>query len=267
MNIGDIIMKQYIVDAFTNKVFAGNQAAVCILDVWPDDKLMQSIAKENNFSETAFVVKEGKDYHLRWFTPGGEIDFCGHATLGTSYVILNYYEKDQQEVSFKTQVGKVTVKRKDDLYEMDFPAYTLNKVEVTDQMEDALGIRPIEAYIDRDLMLVLPEAASVRNLKPNLNKIKNLEGLLVAVTAPADQEGFDCISRIFAPKLGISEDPVTGSTHCMITPYWCHRLRKQELICFQASERSGILSTKLCGDRVKVAGQAVLFSKGTILED
>ena len=216
-------MKQYIVDAFTNKVFAGNQAAVCILDEWPDDKLMQSIAKENNFSETAFVVKEGNTYHLRWFTPGGEIDFCGHATLGTAYVILNYYEKDQQEVSFNTQVGKVIVKRKDDLYEMNFPAYTLNKVEVTDQMEEALGIRPIEAYIDRDLMLVLPDAASVRNLKPNLNKIKNLEGLLVAVTAPADQEGFDCISRIFAPKLGIPEDPVTGSTHCMITPYWCHR--------------------------------------------
>ena len=260
-------MKQYIVDAFTNKVFAGNQAAVCILDEWPDDKLMQSIAKENNFSETAFVVKEGNTYHLRWFTPGGEIDFCGHATLGTAYVILNYYEKDQQEVSFNTQVGKVIVKRKDDLYEMNFPAYTLNKVEVTDQMEEALGIRPIEAYIDRDLMLVLPDAASVRNLKPNLNKIKNLEGLLVAVTAPADQEGFDCISRIFAPKLGIPEDPVTGSTHCMITPYWCHRLSKQELICFQASERSGILYTKLCGDRVKIAGQAVLFSKGTILED
>ena len=116
-------------------------------------------------------------------------------------------------------------------------------------------------------MLVLPDAASIKNLKPNLNKIKELEGLRVAVTAHADQEDFDCISRVFAPKLGIPEDPVTGSTHCMITPYWCHRLRKQELICFQASERSGILSTKLCGDRVKVAGQAVLFSKGTILED
>ena len=260
-------MKQYIVDAFTDKVFSGNQAAVCIHDKWPADELMLSIAKENNFSETAFAVKEGDDYHLRWFTPGGEIDFCGHATLGTSFVILNYYEENRSEVTFVTQVGKLTVKRKDDVFEMDFPAYSTQKIDITDQMEDAIGIRPLEAYIDRDLLLVLPDAASVRELQPDQSKMKDLEGLLVAVTASADQNDYDCVSRIFAPKMNVPEDPVTGSTHCMITPYWCNRLGKDELVCYQASERSGVLYTSLCGDRVIVAGKAVLFSKGTILED
>jgi PhzF family phenazine biosynthesis protein len=260
-------MKQYIVDAFTDKVFSGNQAAVCVIDEWPADGLMQSIAKENNFSETAFVVKEGDDYHLRWFTPGGEIDFCGHATLGTSFVILNYYEKDQSEVTFITQVGKLTVKRKDDVFEMDFPAYSVHRIEVTDQMEEAIGVRPLEAYIDRDLLLVLPDESSVRELQSDQNKMKEFEGLLVAVTAPADQDGYDCVSRIFAPKLNVPEDPVTGSTHCMITPYWCSKLDKNELVCYQASSRSGVLYTRLCGDRVKIAGKAVLFSEGSILED
>ena len=150
---------------------------------------------------------------------------------------------------------------------MDFPGYSVHRIEVTDQMEDAIGVRPLEAYIDRDLLLVLPDAASVKELQPDQSKMKDLEGLLVAVTAPADQDDFDCVSRIFAPKLNVPEDPVTGSTHCMITPYWCSRLGKNELICYQASERSGILYTSLSGDRVKVAGKGVLFSKGTILED
>lgn len=259
-------MKQYIVDAFTDKVFSGNQAAVCILDEWPVDELMQSIAKENNFSETAFAVKEGDDYHLRWFTPGGEIDFCGHATLGTAFVIFNYYEENKSEITFITQVGKLTVICKDDIFEMDFPAYSIHKIEVTEQMEAAIGIRPLEAYIDRDLLLVLPDTASVKELQPDQRKMKDLEGLLVAVTAPADQDDYDCVSRIFAPKLDVPEDPVTGSTHCMITPYWCSRLGKNRLVCYQASERSGILYTSLHGDRVKVAGKAVLFSKGTVLE-
>ena len=258
-------MKQYIVDAFTDKVFGGNQAAVCVLDEWPSEELMLNIAIENNFSETAFAVKEGEAYHLRWFTPGGEIDFCGHATLGTSYVIFNFYEKEASEITFMTQVGKLTVLRKEDLFEMDFPAYSLNCIEVTDRMEEALGIRPLEAYIDRDLLLVLPDAASVRNLRPDQDKLKDLDGLLVAVTAQSDDDQYDCVSRIFAPKLSIAEDPVTGSAHCMITPYWCSRLGKENLVCYQASDRAGVLYTRQDGDRVKVAGKAVLYSKGEIL--
>lgn len=260
-------MKQYIVDAFSDKVFGGNQAAVCVLDKWVSDELMQSIAKENNFSETAFAVKEGESYHLRWFTPVTEIDFCGHATLGTAFVILNYYEKDKSEISFVTQVGKLTVRRKGDAIEMNFPAYSLNKVEVNDTMEEALGVRPLEAYIDRDLLLVLPDAESVRNLKPDQAKLQELDGLCIAVTAPSDIAGFDCVSRVFAPELALPEDPVTGSTHCMITPYWCGRLGKDELVCCQASQRGGVLYTRLCGDRVKVAGKAVLYSQGVILEE
>ncbi|MCH3948149.1 MAG: PhzF family phenazine biosynthesis protein [Olsenella sp.] len=212
-------MKQYIVDAFTDNVFGGNQAAVCVLDEWPTDSLMQNIAKENNFSETAFAVREENGYRLRRFTPGGEIDFCGHATLGASFVILNYYERGKSEVTFVTQVGKLTVKRQGDVYEMDFPAYSLQRTNVTDQMEGALGVRPLEAYIDRDLLVVLPDAASVEGLDPDQDKMKDLPGLLVAVTAPADRDGYDCVSRVFTPKLSVPEDPVTGSTHCMITPY------------------------------------------------
>jgi PhzF family phenazine biosynthesis protein len=212
-------VKQYIVDAFTDNVFGGNQAAVCVLDEWPTDSLMQNIAKENNFSETAFAVREENGYRLRRFTPGGEIDFCGHATLGASFVILNYYERGKSEVTFVTQVGKLTVKRQGDVYEMDFPAYSLQRTNVTDQMEGALGVRPLEAYIDRDLLVVLPDAASVEGLDPDQDKMKDLPGLLVAVTAPADRDGYDCVSRVFTPKLSVPEDPVTGSTHCMITPY------------------------------------------------
>ena len=259
-------MKQYIVDAFNDKVFSGNQAAVCILDEWPEDKLMMNIAKENNFSETAFAVREESAYRLRWFTPGGEIDFCGHATLGTSFVIFNYYEKSSTEITFVTKVGKLKVQRKGDLFEMDFPAYALNKIEVTEQMEDAIGIRPLEAYIDRDLLFVLPDAASVMELHPDQEKMKRLDGLLTAVTAPSDSGEFDCISRVFAPKLNIPEDPVTGSTHCMITPYWSSRLGKRDLVCYQASERTGVLFAGMYEDRVKISGNAVLYSEGIILE-
>lgn len=257
-------MKQYIVDAFADRVFAGNQAAVCVMDTWPDDDLMQNIAKENNFSETAFAVKEGDSYHLRWFTPGGEIDFCGHATLGTSFVIFNYYEKESTDVCFDTQVGKLKVHRNGDLYEMDFPAYGLNRIEITDQMEEAIGVRPLEAYIDRDLMLVLPDEQAVKKIQPDQNKMKELDGLLVIVTAPSDKEAFDSVSRAFAPKLDIAEDPVTGSAHCMIAPYWCSRLSKDDLVCFQASEREGILYASVRGDRVTVAGKATLFSESEL---
>lgn len=143
-------MKQYIVDAFTDTLFHGNQAAVCVMDEWISDGLMQSIANENNFSETAFTVKEGESYHLRWFTPGGEIDFCGHATLGSSFVLFNFYEKEKDEISFVTQVGKLSVKRGNDEYVMDMPAYNCLPVPVTKEMEEALGVKPVEAYLDRD---------------------------------------------------------------------------------------------------------------------
>ena len=257
-------MKQYIVDAFTDKIFCGNQAAVCVMDSWISDPLMQNIAKENNFSETAFAVKEGDLYHLRWFTPAAEIDFCGHATLGTSFVLFNFYEKDADKITFKTQVGTLTVEKQGDLYRMDFPSYRCKKIEVTDKMEEALGLRPLEAYIDRDLLLVLKSADEVRNLSPSQNKLKELEGLCIVVTAPSDSPEYDSVSRVFCPELGLMEDPVTGSSHCMIAPYWCDRLGKEKLVCYQASERSGVLYAEQKGGRIIISGKAVLFSEAEI---
>ena len=258
-------MKQYIVDAFTDRLFSGNQAAVCVLDAWPADELMQSIAIENNFAETAFAVAEGAGYGLRWFTPGGEIDLCGHATLATGYVILRFYAPEATAVTFRTLSGPLTVARQGDRFEMDFPAYTPRPVPVTDGMAAAIGVRPLEAWLDRDLMLVLDSPDTVAKLAPDPEKLKTLDGLLHIVTARG--RDYDCVSRVFAPKLAIPEDPVTGSAHCMLAPYWGRRLGKDTLTCFQASPRTGVLTCRMDGDRVKLAGPAVLFAVADILPE
>ena len=251
-------MKQYVVDAFTDRVFHGNQAAVCVLDEWPREELMMNITRENNFSETAFTVKEGEKWHLRWFTPGGEIDLCGHATLGTAFVLLNYYEKDAQQVVFTTMSGDLIVTRKGELYEMEFPAYDLKKVDVTAAMEDALGAPVKEAYIARDLLCVVDSEQTVRKLTPDLEKIKQIDGLLVHVTARGKDE--DCVSRSFAPKLSVAEDPVCGSGHCHIIPYWADLLGKNELVAYQASKRGGTLYCRREGSKIFMAGKAALYS-------
>ena len=245
-------------DAFTDQVFSGNPAAVCVMDTWLPEEMMMSITKENNLSETAFAVKEGEHYRLRWFTPGGEIDLCGHATLATAFVIMNYYEKDQNEIHFDTLSGTLSVVRKEDKYEMDFPAYSLMAVEVTDEMVEALGARPREAFLGRDLLCVFDDEETVRDLKPDMEKLKDLDGLLLQATA--EGKDFDCVSRSFAPKLEIPEDPVCGSGHCHIIPYWADRDGKVELTAYQASPRSGVLYCRMDGDRVKMAGKAVLYS-------
>jgi len=251
-------MKQYVVDAFTDKIFHGNQAAVCVLEKWPAEELMMDITRENNFSETAFTVREGDKWHLRWFTPGGEIDLCGHATLATAYVLLNHYEKDAQQVVFTTMSGDLIVTRKGDLFEMEFPAYDLKKVEVTAAMEAALGTAVKEAYLARDLLCVLDDELTVRTLTPDLEKIKAIDGLLVHVTARGKDE--DCVSRSFAPKLSVAEDPVCGSGHCHIIPYWADTLKKDELVAYQASKRGGTLYCRREGDRIFMAGKAALYS-------
>ena len=251
-------MKQYVVDAFTDRVFHGNQAAVCVLDEWPGEELMMNITRENNFSETAFTVKEGEKRHLRWFTPGGEIDLCGHATLGTAFVLLNYYEKDAKRVVFTTLSGDLIVTRKGELFEMEFPAYDLKKVDVTAAMEEALGAFVKEAYLARDLLCVLDDEQTVRDLKPDLEKIKQIDGLLVHVTAPGKDE--DCVSRSFAPKLSVAEDPVCGSGHCHIIPYWADLLGKDELVAYQASRRGGTLYCRREGKKIFMAGKAALYS-------
>ena len=251
-------MKQYIVDAFTDRVFHGNQAAVCVLDAWLPEELMMDITRENNFSETAFTVKEGERYHLRWFTPGGEIDLCGHATLAAAFVLLNYYEKDAQQAVFSTLSGDLIVNRKGELFEMEFPAYDLKKVEVTAAMEDALGVPVKEAYLARDLLCIVNDEQTVRELKPDLEKIRQIDGLLVHVTARG--QGADCVSRSFAPKLSVAEDPVCGSGHCHIIPFWADRLGKDELVAYQASRRGGTLYCRREGSKIFMAGKAALYA-------
>ena len=262
-------MRQYVVDAFTDKVFSGNQAAICVVDEWPDDALMQAITIENNFSETAFVrpLDDGR-YYLRWFTPAREIDFCGHATFAAGYVVLNFYAKDADHVVFATnEVGELVVSRAEGLYELDFPAYDLTQVLVTDAMEAALGARPLEAWMARDLLCVMDSAATVRSLEPDQAAIEALDGLLVHVTAAGEQgSGYDCVSRSFAPKLGIAEDPVCGSGHCHILPYWAERLNRRDLTAYQASRRGGTLFGRVAGDgRCVLAGKAALFSVADLM--
>lgn len=251
-------MKQYVVDAFTDSVFKGNPAAVCVLDHPLPDSLMQSIAIENNLSETAFTIKEGDHYRLRWFTPGGEIDLCGHATLGTAYVLLRFFEPEQTSVVFYTQSGPLTVVKTEDRYEMDMPAYALTQVPVTDAMEQAIGYRPLEAWMGRDLVCVMEDERQVTEAAPNQEKLAELDGLLQHITARGRE--YDCVTRTFAPKLKVAEDPVCGSGHCHVVSLWCAKLEKKELEAFQASRRSGVLYCRLDGERVRIAGKAALYS-------
>ena len=255
-------IKQYVVDAFTDKVFKGNPAAVCILSEWIPDMLMQNIAKENNLSETAFTVKRENIYELRWFTPGGEIDLCGHATLGTAYVLFRFIEKDSGSISFQTKSGQLIVKKVNDLYEMDMPAYPLTEVPVTDEMELAIGFRPSEAWLGRDLVRVMADEQQVLQAMPNEERLKELDGLLLQLTAKGTT--YDCVTRSFAPKLNVLEDPVCGSGHCHVIPLWANKIKKRELIAFQASKRSGVLYCRIENDRVILAGKAILYSKAEI---
>lgn len=251
-------MKQYIVDAFTDTLFHGNQAAVCVLETWLPEDLMMNITRENNFSETAFTVKTEDGYDLRWFTPGGEINLCGHATLGTAWVLFHYYEKDASSIVFHTLSGDLFIRRNADAVVMDFPAYQCKEIPVTKEMEEAFGARPVSAFIDRDLLLVYDSEDTVRTMKPDFNKVKQLEGEGAGVTAPG--AAYDCVSRFFAPKLKVNEDPVTGSVHCMIAPYWAARLGKSTIHAFQASERGGVLDCEVQGDRVIISGKVTLYS-------
>lgn len=253
------MIKQYVVDAFTDELFHGNPAAVCVLDAFPADNLLLSIAKENNLSETAFVVKkEENHYDLRWFTPGEEIDLCGHATLATAFVLANFYESKLKRVVFHTLSGELEVEKKQKLYQMSFPVYELKPIVDTKAMSEALGIEIVEAYLGRDLVCVLASEDQVKKYKPKMKAIEKLPGLLFHITAQGSS--YDCVSRSFAPKIKIPEDPVCGSGHCHIVPLWGEKLAKNEMICYQASQRSGILYSEIKKNRVLLSGQAVLYA-------
>lgn len=259
-------MKQFIVDAFTDRVFAGNPAAICILDQWLPDELMQNITRENNLSETAFAVKQPSGtYYLRWFTPGGEIDLCGHATLACAYVILNHVESDWTSVTFDSMSGQLVVTRRGDLYELDFPAYDLKPVPITEEMTEAIGARPLEAWMGRDLLCLMDSEEFVRTVNPDQGKVLALDGLLLHLTAAGTDT--DCVSRSFAPKCSIPEDPVCGSGHCHIVPFWLKRLEKDSLVAYQASRRGGTLYCRQDGERVYLSGKAALFAVSELFID
>lgn len=255
-------MKYYVVDAFAEKIFEGNPAGVCIMEKWLPDDLMRKIAMENNLSETAFAVKETNGYRLRWFTPGGEVDLCGHATLATAYVIANFVESNTTTIHFQTLSGQLTVTKKAELYEMDFPVYTLKPVPVTEAIVEALHARPLEAFMGRDLLCVMADEDQVFGAKPDQSKLLELDGLLVHMSAKGTE--YDCVSRTFAPKCGVPEDPVCGSGHCHIIPFWANRLGKTALVARQASPRGGTLYCENKGDRVILGGYAALYSVGDI---
>lgn len=252
-------MKYYVVDAFAEQLFEGNPAGVCIMNEWISDELMQKIATENNLSETAFAVKEEENYRLRWFTPADEIELCGHATLATAYVIANFYETNVKEIKFQTISGELVVVKKGERYEMDFPSRMPKEISLTEEMVEALGVKPVEVHLGRDLMFVLEKEEDVLQTLPDFSKMKELpEGLGVSITARSER--YDFVSRAFFPKLNVNEDPVCGSAHCNFIPYWANKLGKNEMVAKQLSKRGGKLYCKFEGNRVKISGSAVLYS-------
>lgn len=253
----------YQVDAFTSRLFAGNPAAICPLDKWLPDDVMQSIAAENNLSETAFFVPENGGYRLRWFTPGVEVDLCGHATLASAYIVLTRMKPDAGSVSFQTRSGELIVCRRGDQYSMDFPARPPEHCHVHPRLIEALGTVPLEVLAARDYLVVYQSEEQVRTLQPNLELLCLMDRFAVIVTAPGS-DGVDFVSRFFAPSKGVPEDPVTGSAHCTLIPYWSRRTGKTELKARQVSRRGGDLFCEHRGERVTIAGNAVLFLEGTI---
>jgi len=254
----------YQVDAFTDRVFGGNPAAVCPLDAWLPDATLQAIAAENNLSETAFFVRESGGYALRWFTPTTEVDLCGHATLASAYIIFRFLEPDRDEVAFQTRkAGVLRVKREGDLLRMDFPSRPAVRSPPPAGLEAALGKAPAEALSARDCLAVYKSAAEVAALNPDFSALAKLDCWAVIVTAPGEG-GIDFVSRFFAPRQGIPEDPVCGSAHCTLVPYWAARLGKTRLNARQISQRGGVLRCTLDGDRVSIAGNAVLYLEGKI---
>lgn len=250
------------IDAFTDQVFSGNPAAVCPLEYWLEDEVLQNIAAENNLSETAFFVDRGDFYQLRWFTPQTEVDLCGHATLATAFVIMNKINQDLNEIKFGSPCGELIVHRKNDLLSMDFPAHPPEVCEIPDSLIKGLNHKPVEVLASNYYLAVYNTEEEVRNLSPYMRLLKELDRLGVIVTARGKNEDF--ISRFFAPAVGIPEDPVTGSAHCTLIPYWSKKLGKKKLHARQVSLRGGEIFCEYKNDRVIISGKAALYLEGTI---
>ena len=256
-------MKYYVVDAFSDRPFHGNPAGVCVLDQPLPTETMQAIAAENNLSETAFVLKNNDFFDLRWFTPAMEIDLCGHATLGSAFVLFSFFETDQKLLSFHTQSGLLTVAKRGDLLEMDFPVREQLETPVADAMEKTVNKKIISAHRGYNLQLELENEEAVRSAIPKIEAIRALEEYH-AVIITAKGEDVDFVSRFFGPNVGVNEDPVTGSAHTSLVPYWAGRLQKNTLTARQLSKRGGMLWCELKGGRVLISGKAYLYLKGEI---
>lgn len=255
----------YKLDAFTSTRFAGNPAAVLLLEQFPDAALMQAVAAENNLPETAFVVREAENYRIRWFTPTMEVPFCGHATLASAAVVMERLEPARERVSFESASGPLSVTRRNGRYVMNFPARTLQRLDPTDELNQILGATASELYCDNlnNYVVLFDAAKIIRALRPDLTAIARLDRIGVIVTAPGDGE-YDIVSRYFAPAKGIPEDPVTGGAHCALTPFWVNRLGRSELRAYQASARGGEMRCRLLGNRVELEGNAVFYLAGEV---
>lgn len=252
----------YQVDAFTHERFRGNPAAVCPLEKWLPDAVMQSIAAENNLAETAFFVASGGEYDLRWFTPELEVDLCGHATLASAYVLFHRLGFAGERVTFRTQSGPLMVARDGARLTLDFPSRPPKPVPPPAGLAAGLRAEPSATFLARDLLALFDDEAQVRALRPDFTALARLEAFAIIVTAPGMKVDF--VSRFFAPRAGIAEDPVTGSSHCTLIPFWAERLGKTRLTARQVSARGGEIACELRGNRVHIGGEAVLYLEGTI---
>lgn len=258
-------MKLLQIDAFTSEAFRGNPAAVCLLDRERDEQWMQNVAAEMNLSETAFLLPLGDDYSLRWFTPVVEVALCGHATLASAHAL--WEERGLSSARFHTKSGVLTAERRGDLIELDFPVMREERSEAPEGLLESLGV-DAPVYVGQnkfDYLVEVPSDDIVRALDPDHAQLRRIPARGVIVTSRSSQDGIDFVSRFFAPGSGVDEDPVTGSAHCCLTPYWSARLGKDEMVAYQASPRGGIVRVRLDGDRVKLAGNAITVLRGELL--
>lgn len=256
-------LKIYQIDAFAEKVFEGNPAAVVPLEEWLSDPIMQQIAMENNLSETAFFVATETGFHIRWFTPLAEVNLCGHATLASAHTLFNYMNFSGNEISFQSHSGILKVKKENNLIVLDFPASPVTEIEIPDEVAKAFHIQPVACFKGRDdYMLVFENEEQVTLLKPDFQQLVRAKTRGAICTSKSER--YDFISRFFAPAVGVNEDPVTGSAHTMLIPYWAGVFGKNELTAKQVSARGGIIHCKNCGDRVEIGGKAVTYLTGEI---
>jgi len=255
-------LKIYQVDAFTDELFKGNPAAVVPLTKWIDESLMQKIAMENNLSETAFFVKTKNYFQIRWFTPTTEVDLCGHATLASAFVIFNFIQKDKREITFESKSGKLVVTKSKDLLSLNFPASPSKPISLDKNIADCFDIKPLECLTSTFDLIVFESEDFIKNYVPRIEELKKLHQHGVIITAKSSKVDF--VSRVFVPNEGINEDPVTGSAHAVLVPYWSEKLNKQNLVAHQVSTRSGKLWLKNLGERVQISGKASLYLTGVL---